>query len=96
MSYAITGALAVLAGVSLVMAVLGLRVFLKLFFRGPAAAEEALERGDSIGAWWSARPMATTMDGPRDTERLAFAGRRSAAHGEVLVEERASLPRFAH
>jgi hypothetical protein len=71
------------------------RLFWRLTLRGPGAAEEAFERGDSLSAWWSAAQMPTTLDSPRDSERLAFGARPHAVHGEVLVEERASYPTFA-
>lgn len=77
------------------MAAVGLRVLLGLLQRGPQAADDAFENGDSVRNWWEAAQTPMTLDGPRDSERLAFGARSHIRFGEVLVEERASTARHA-
>lgn len=97
MSYVLVAGLVVLLVLGTALAIataLCARVLLRLVQQGPAAAEAAFQRGDSIGAWWTAAQTPTTLDSPRDNERLAFSARIHSEFGEVLVEERASFPSY--
>ena len=95
MSY-LFGATLIAAALGLTaLGTLSLRVFAKLALRGPSAADEAFDRGDNLKSWWAASQTPATLDSPRDTERLSFAVRKDPTFGEVLVEERASVPGFA-
>ncbi len=68
-------------------------VFLRLLRRGPAAAQEAYEHGDSIGNWWKAQaPEGFTPHGLR--ARCSLAGRFDKDVGVYGVEERASQPTY--
>lgn len=87
--------LAAAAVLSAGAAILGMKLFLRLLLRGPHAAEEAFEKGDTVRAWFNAAQTPATLDGPRDIERLAFAARSHSQFGEVMVEERASCPSYA-
>jgi hypothetical protein len=95
MSFILGFSLLVVAVGMTIVAAASARLLYKLTLRGPMAAEEAYERGDTLRAWWNATQMPTTLDSPRDSERLAFGARHDATLGEVLVEERASFPGFA-
>lgn len=77
------------------IAALSVRLLFGMVRRGPQVAEEAYERGDNLAGWWLASQTPTTLDSPRDHERLAFGGRMSHDFGEVLVEERASFPSYS-
>lgn len=95
MSYVIVAVAAVVGVTAFAIAALSVRVLIGLVTKGPAAADEAFERGDSIKVWLDASQTASTLDSPRRSERLAFAGRSDRELGEVMVEERASFPTYA-
>jgi uncharacterized protein YcaQ len=94
MNYLLSGGLMMIGLTATAIAALSLRVLINFVRQGPAAAEEAYERGDSVRAWWNASQSPTTLESPRDNERLAFAAREDALYGEVMVEERASFPSY--
>lgn len=94
-TYALAAALAAIGIILVVTAAIVAGVVVRLFRRGPASAEEALARGDSLAAWWRADQAADTLASPRLSERCAAAGRRNRRFGTVMVEERASQPSFA-
>jgi hypothetical protein len=81
------------AGLALAAA-MSARVVIGLIRGGPGAADAAFTRGDSLTAWWTAAQTPMTLDSPRDNERLSFSARKHPEFGEVLVEERASLPSY--
>lgn len=95
MNYLFGAGLLALGLASTAIAALSLRVLFSFFTQGLSAADEAYERGDSVRAWWNAAQSPTTLESPRDSERLAFAARPDEEYGEVLVEERASFPAYA-
>lgn len=94
MNYILSGGFLALGLMATAIAALSLRVLINFVRQGPSAADEAYERGDSLRAWWNASQSPTTLETPRDNERLAFAARADEVYGEVLVEERASFPSY--
>lgn len=94
LDYVIGGGWLALGTTAAAVAALSLRVLVNFVRQGPSAADEAYERGDSVRAWWNAHQSPTTLESPRDNERLAFASREDETYGEVLVEERASYPSY--
>lgn len=94
MAYVILSVLAFACSVVLLIgaAVTG-NVLVRLLRRGPAAAREAFEHGDSLGNWWHARaPEGAGSHGLR--ARRSLAGRYDKDLGVVAVEERASQPTY--
>ena len=69
-------------------------VISRLFRRGFSAADEAYLRGDSIAAWWNPKRPLLAIGSARLDQRYAMAGRKSRDFGTVMVEERASQPRY--
>jgi len=94
MNFVLSSGLLALGIAATAVAALSIRVFINFVRQGPSAADEAYERGDSVRAWWNASQSPTTLESPRDNERLAFAARQDKIYGEVLVEERASFPSY--
>lgn len=73
---------------SLIMAVVGISVWVSVLRRGTRAADEAYRRGDSLSTYFDpskTRPVA----GPQHDARAAIGGRRHPLFGVVAVSEHA-------
>jgi hypothetical protein len=69
-------------------------VTLSLIRRGPAAAEEAWARGDTLVTWWTATNSREGSARAGMHRRLALRGSPDRALGTVVSEESAAQPSF--
>ena len=69
------------------------RAFWSFAKKGPSAARDAFEHGESVRTWWNASPVVNLTNDPRDVERFAMGGRHDDEVGDEFDEERAAYAR---
>ena len=78
-----------LAGLLALLTARAVPVFVTLLRSRPEIADQALQRGDSVSAWWDPS-RAPRRSGPQNQYRRARAGRFRPGRGVVAVQEHAS------